>query len=452
MSNVKVSRREIVALFVAASFAFIAGIAGLGQVQAKARDPIPVVFVHGNGDTAALWQVVMWRFESKGYPRNRLFAIDLANPTARTEDSVPEPGKSSTEDVKNQLADFVKRVRRVTGAPKVALVGNSRGANTIRNYVKNGGGASVVSIVVLGGGVNHGVYDNPALLPDNEFNGASAFMKQLNAGPNEVVDGVRFYTLRSDRFDKYAQPDGRFLGFPGVPTGVSYNAPALKGARQNVVLPGADHREAAYAPEAFARTYRFITGRQLNNTGIRKEARPKLSGRVTGLTAGSYNNVGVAGASLAIFRINPKTGERLGKAAYVKTTGADGAWGPFNANPDAYYEFVVRVAGQPITHIYRSPFPRGSRVLHLRPAETVTNSSEGSVVILSRPRGYFHVGDTLLFDGSRPAISTDRVPNESTATIRTPFRMTSHTAQYRDEIIPLRNWPEGHVAIAEFTY
>jgi triacylglycerol esterase/lipase EstA (alpha/beta hydrolase family) len=41
----------------------------------------------------------------------------------------------------------------VTGAPKVALVGNSRGANTIRNYVKNGGGASVVSHVVLGGGV-----------------------------------------------------------------------------------------------------------------------------------------------------------------------------------------------------------------------------------------------------------------------------------------------------------
>jgi hypothetical protein len=64
-------------------------------------------------------------------------------------------------------------------------------------------------------------------LPDSEFNGASAFMRQLNAGPNEVVAGVKFYTLRSDYFDKYAQPDGRFLGLPGVPTGVSYDGPAL---------------------------------------------------------------------------------------------------------------------------------------------------------------------------------------------------------------------------------
>jgi len=26
----------------------------------------PIVFVHGNGDTAALWTTTLWRFESNG--------------------------------------------------------------------------------------------------------------------------------------------------------------------------------------------------------------------------------------------------------------------------------------------------------------------------------------------------------------------------------------------------
>lgn len=26
-----------------------------------------ILFVHGNGDTAALWHTTMWRFESNGY-------------------------------------------------------------------------------------------------------------------------------------------------------------------------------------------------------------------------------------------------------------------------------------------------------------------------------------------------------------------------------------------------
>ena len=28
--------------------------------------PPPIVFVHGNGDTAALWMTTLWRFESNG--------------------------------------------------------------------------------------------------------------------------------------------------------------------------------------------------------------------------------------------------------------------------------------------------------------------------------------------------------------------------------------------------
>jgi triacylglycerol lipase len=56
----------------------------------------PIVFVHGNGDSAALWQTTVWRFESNGWPADRLFAFDQPNPLARDDDAVAQPGRSST--------------------------------------------------------------------------------------------------------------------------------------------------------------------------------------------------------------------------------------------------------------------------------------------------------------------------------------------------------------------
>jgi len=220
--------------------------------QTQSPDP-PIIFMHGNGDTAALWLTQIWRFESNGYARDRLFAIDMKYPVARAVDATPQEGRSSTTEAMVQLSAFVSEAKRKTGVDKVALVGNSRGANAIRNYVKNGGGSAHVSHVVLGGGVNHGVRISETVSVGSEFNGASEFLKQLNSGPDEVVAGVRFMTIRSDRFDKFAQPDGRFIGSAGKPTGITYDAPALKGA-ENVVLAGLDHREVSFGPMAFVET------------------------------------------------------------------------------------------------------------------------------------------------------------------------------------------------------
>jgi pimeloyl-ACP methyl ester carboxylesterase len=414
------------------------------------QDP-PIVFVHGNGDTAGLWLTTIWRFESNGYDRNRLFAIDMKNPNARTADDKPQEGRSSTQEVMQQLSAFVDDVLKRTGASKVALVGNSRGANTIRNYVKNGGGAAKVSHVVLGGGVNHGVVVSDSFLVGSEFNGSSAFMKQLNDGPDEVVSGVKFMTIRSDKNDKYAQPDGAFLGMAGKPTGVNYDGPALKGAT-NIVLPAIDHRETSFSPQAFVATYKFITGRDPKKD-VTREAKPVLNGVVTGITAGAYDNVPVAGAKVEIFKIDAKTGDRQGKAVHSKTTGPDGVWGPFAAQSGAYYEFVIEVPGQPVTHIYRSPFLRGSNYVYLRPGQVAKgDETAGSVVTMSRPRGYFGVDrDRMSLDGKPPAGVNTGVPGASTAKVvlpATPQRTV--VAIFRGETIPARNWP-GHVTIAEFT-
>ena len=423
------------------------------ELEWRGRAPPPIVFVHGNGDADAIWTTVLWRFESNRYPRDRLFAIDLRNPTARNVDAVPQPGRSSTEEVKRQLAAFVEDVLRRTGASKVDLVGNSRGANTIRNYVENGGGASRVEKVVLGGGVNHGVIRSKTYLVGSEFNGLSPFMRGLNAGPLETVRGVRFLTIRSDRFDKFAQPDGRFLGLPGVDTGISYDAPALKGAL-NIVLPGVDHRETSFSPQAFAATYIFLVRRLPRRLAILPERAPLLDGRITGVLAGNYTNVGVAGATLDIFAVDPKTGVRHGHARRHVTTGDGGRWGPFKADPATYYEFVVGVPGLPVTHIYRSPFPRGSRLIDLRPSLPIAEPEAGSVVTMIRPRGYFGPDDTVLLDGKRPSeVNSDPVPNVAEATIRVPVTpQVAIPARFERERITVRNWPLGEVAVAEFHY
>src|ERR1700730_16062706 len=289
----------------------------LAQSAAGASDIPPILFVHGNGDHAALWITTMWRMESNGVARDRMFAINFTDPLARNDDAVAQPNRASTEDQRRELAEAIKALRERTGASRVALVGNSRGGNAIRNFIRNGGAADV-SHAVLCGTPNHGVYAWDENL-SNEFNGRGPFLRGLNDGDNEVTAGTAFLTLRSDGLDKYAQADGRFVGKPGTPTNVSTEGPALKGAT-NLVLGPVDHRETAYHPRAFREIYKFIAGREPERLESAPEAEVKLTGLVTATPGGVATNRPVAGASVEMFRVSPDTGERIGSAIHTSQT------------------------------------------------------------------------------------------------------------------------------------
>ena len=424
---------------------------------ALAQDrPLPIVFVHGNGDTAGLWITTLWRFESNGYPRELMHAVDLKYPQARAVDETPMPGRSSTGDVMKQLAEEVAEVKKRTGAAKVILVAQSRGGNTVRNYIKNGGGAEHTATAILCGAVNHGVIVSDKALVGSEFNGASAFMRDLNGTPGEVVAGVRFVTIRSADNDKFAQPDGKAIGMAGTPTGLGFDAPELKGA-ENIVIPKLDHRETGYAPEAFAAMYKAITGKAPATLDIAAEAAPTLDGKITSFEAAAPTNVGIASAKITIYRVAAETGERQGDTVHSKTTGADGLWGPFKADSKAFYEFVFEIPGQPITHMYRSPFARSSNLLHLRPQTLAKDEDKaGAVVYISRPRGYFGFGRDTVELGGKPAPG---IP-EGFATISTS-KLTfaegpqqSVPGRFNNERIPARTWPmkENRVTVIELTY
>ncbi len=224
---------------------------------ALAETQKPILFVHGNGDSAALWTTTIWRFESNGYDRERLIAIDIPHPAAPQNDTRPEENRSTTTDQAVFLAAAVTRTLLETGEEKLILVGSSRGGKTIRNYIKNAGGHANVALAILCGTPNHGVSASEESL-DSEWNGRGHFLSCLNRG-SEVHPAVRFVTIRSDKNDKYAQPMGDILGFPGRPTGVSYESPELRGS-ENIVLDGLDHREVAFHRRAFREMFRGITG------------------------------------------------------------------------------------------------------------------------------------------------------------------------------------------------
>jgi hypothetical protein len=419
-----------------------------------AADIPPILFVHGNGDHAALWMTTLWRMESNGVSRDRMFAINFTDPLARTDDAVAQANRSSTEDQRRELGEAIKELKRSTGAPRVALVGNSRGGNPIRSYIKNGGTADV-SHAVLCGVPNHGVYDWDEGL-GGEFNGRGPFLRGLNEGETEVTAGTAFLTLRSDGMDKYAQADGRFVGKPGTPTGITAEGPALKGAT-NLVLGTVDHRETAFSPRAFREIYKFIAGREPERIAVTPEAELKLTGLVTGTPGGIQTNRPVAGASVEIYRVSPETGERIGGAIHTSQTAADGRWGPAQVDPSWALEMVLVAAGSTTTHFYRSPFTRSSEVVHLRAARALApaEAAAGAVVIMSRPRGYFGLPrDVVLLDGKEPTDVKPGVPTDSISTLRLAQAGRPVAAIFNQERIVARAWPasENRISIAEFTY
>ena len=149
---------------------------------------------------------------------DRLFAIDLPYPLARDDDAQTQPGRSSTADHMAFLKAEVERVLQTTGSAQVVLIGNSRGGNAIRNYIRHGGGQRTVSHAILGGTPNHGVWAIPGFREGNEFSGTGPFLSELNRPRNatgDEVDGpTRWLTIRSDHNDKFASPDGVWIGRP----------------------------------------------------------------------------------------------------------------------------------------------------------------------------------------------------------------------------------------------
>ena len=247
-----------------------------------------------------------------------------------------------------------------------------------------------------------------------------------------------------------------WLGLKGTPTGVAFEGPALRGAT-NLVLPGLDHRETSFHADAFAAMWQFITGNAPQTLTIPPEKGVILNGKIGALGIAGVGdfvtNVPLAGATLEVFAVNAE-GERRVAAVHRKTTATDGQWGPFTASFDAAYEFVISAEGYATTHLYRSPFPRSSNVIHLRPARVAgADRNAVAVVTMTRPRGYFGLGrDAMSLDGKPLAGIVAGVAGGSTAKVSlNDGSGRAVIAEFNGTRIAARAWPVAgnHVTLIE---
>lgn len=432
-------------------------LAAMPSALAQGKAAPPIIFVHGNGDHAALWMTTLWRFETNDWPIDRLVAFNFADPLSRNDDAVPMPGRSGTADQLRELSSVIRATLVRTGASRLALIGSSRGGYAIRNFLADPEGARQVSHAVLCGTPNQGVFLSDAN-PGSEFNGRGPFLRRLNAGPSDVVPGTATMTISSDRYDKYAQADGRFMGRPGTATGIDATGAQLRGAT-NVVLPDFDHREVAFHPWAFREMYRFIAGMEPPRLIVVPDDDVTLDGLVTGNPGGIPTNRPVGDADVRVFRVDPATGQREGEALLRKSTGPDGRWGPLKVGSGDWLEFVLEVPGHPVTHLFRSPFAHSSNVVHLRPARALSEADRqaGAVVQMQRPRGYFGLPrDRISLDGKEPTDVARGVPTDATTTVRLPASEIGRPVEavFNAERIVVRALPasENRIAIAELTW
>ena len=278
--------------------------------------------------------------------------------------------------------------------------------------------SDTVSHAILAGTPNHGIWAVKGMRESSEFSGLGPFLTGLNAPKNtrgdEVTPAVRWLTIRSDNNDKYAQPDGLWIGSRGTPTNVTYAGPELRGAT-NVVLPTASiiGRRLTRRPRS-TRCTASSPARRRGRSRSCRATKLVLNGTIFGLglqpddpASGNFvNNLPLAGARAR--GVRGRSGHRRAarrRGPRRRASAADGRWGPFDARPGVPYEFVVSAAGYPANHIYRSPFPRSSYLIHLQMQRARWRSTRmpRRSSTMTRPRGYFDVRrDKMSFGGISP--------------------------------------------------
>jgi len=300
----------------------LAGNAAAERLQQTLR---PIIFVHGFFGSASQIQTQAKRFASNGYPATYIEGHDY--------DSTFE--ENSMEEVHAALDQRIARLKAATGADKVELVGHSLGTEVSQRYLK------------------------------------SSAQRAANVAHYVNLDGVGALS-----------PPG------GVPTLAIWgegNYSSIIGAT-NVRQSDESHVQVTSSEATFRQMYRFFTGQDPATTDVVPQDGPiQIAGRAVEFPS----NVGYTGgnARLEVYDLDPATGQPKSQqpVARFQLTG-DGSFGPFEGDPDAYYEFrLVRTDTDRQHHHYVTPLRRTDLGLRL------LSSSPGSLVDSLIERNPAHV-------------------------------------------------------------
>ena len=342
---------------VGAGAASAGGTSTVGDVGER----LPIVFVHGQSGSAQQFETQAMRFTSNGYPDDLLFAFEY-----------------DTSQSGSPLADldaFIDDVLDETDADGVYAIGHSRGTFVWTSY-----------------------------LADPGFDGADKVDKYVN------VDGVALPTLPG-----------------GVPTigiwgewntaGSGFNRRGDTNAQigpdpaNNFYFGDKSHTETMTSPEAFNVMYDFLVGEPPSTTDVVAEPPGRVS--ISGRAVLFPENLGYAGASVEVWRVDPSTGHRIGVRPRASFAVDDsGVFGPVNVHGTKHYELaVVRPEDGSVHHFYFEPFTRSDHFIRLNAARPGTGleaftpkSDETTNLVVVRQRELWGdqgaSSDVLTIDGT----------------------------------------------------
>jgi pimeloyl-ACP methyl ester carboxylesterase len=271
------------------------------------KKPNPIIFVHGGSGSGAQFESQAMRFTSNGYPRSHIRVLEYDSSSIGT----------IMPDVLAALDALIAELQAETGAAQVDLMGHSLGTTVSHNYLAT-----------------------PA---------------------------------RAANVAHYVNIDGRTADAPpgGVPTlalwagAVNRPVPPQIVGATNVTIPNQEHVQVATSAESFFEMFRFLQGRAPFTTRILPQLLPRISGRVTAFP----QNTGLAGATLEVWLVDGRTGERIGRRPRATfAIGPDGSFGPFTAVYGLHYEFAVLREGEVDTNYFYEPFIRSDHLVRLNVA------------------------------------------------------------------------------------
>jgi pimeloyl-ACP methyl ester carboxylesterase len=263
----------------------------------------PVIFVHGFAGSGSQFEAQAMRLTSNSYSPDDIVAHEY--------DSLF--GVETQSEVLARLDVLIDDMKAQTGADQVDLLGHSLGTGLMQAY--------------------------------------------LNGDPARAANVAHYVNL-----------DGAQAGSPpgGVPTlavwGAGDPSRQIVGAT-NVYFPDQTHVQVVTSSETFVEIYRFFNDADPSATEIVRQPAGQVT--VAGRAIKFLSNEPVTDAQLDVYEVEQSTGARAsGTPVFSKSLTGDGSWGPFDVNPNRYYEFVL-TRGDDVHHLYFQPFPRTNHMVRL---------------------------------------------------------------------------------------
>ena len=286
-----------------------------------------MIFVHGGSGSGSQFESQAMRFESNLYPHEYIKVLEYDSQSLYNF-STQQVNMALLEQTWANLDQLIASTEAETGADQVDILGHSLGTMVMQGYINSSAerAAKLAHYVNIDGQTGDGASGHGS--------------RRAGADPGAVGRQGSPFSQRAE------------------------HGAAGDSGRDERRHPGPDARPDRHVAGVVRRDVQVLHRRRAADQRTSCLSRGRLSlpeGR-----SSSRRTRESAGASLEIWKVNRKTGVRIGsRPEAIYAIGADGNWGPFGAISGQAYEFNIVRAGQSDHPFYYEPFIRSDYLIRL---------------------------------------------------------------------------------------